>query len=629
MQGPIVWELWSVKTIAKIRAYQVRRPVLDEGARTCPDPWPSLGIVIVDPDTCIGSASQLEGEQNLHILCVGSELHAAPSAPQNPSSSSSPFPSPSDTLVRNLSCGEGAATEQRTTDGPHPEHLKLPDLRVEDLEKSGGASALDDSPILVGSPGDFDRLGLACTVANVDVRELEPSSVDVYERGGALPVVGAAPTLAEETAGVEPAGEAERAAAAKPEALAPWTQGEAGREVETPPREGEQELKAPPHKGRRKPEALPPEGERKRRTTSPRQSKRGELEPVLQPREVSRDALRQSGRKRDAPSRVDRKGVAGCMHEALPPEVERERGAMPREDKRVHERPPRKREREVDKPQPEALPQKGERNPEALSQERECERARRGAKCKPKVAAPARKGEREHAKALPPEDERKRGATPQGNPNEGDREPSRPSRASSHEDVLSTWKGPGPWDPGGRLLREHASESRRPVEAMDTAAGIVACNKKNLAVQKSSQSNGTGNKTTTHLGHTPISPSCRRGGHPNLRHEARTEGAASSWKMSMSRQRHCKASQRGRLVAVTLAASPIYDCHPSRYPSKLKQENQHFWLPTGLLHGPHGLVASAQRIQLIVGPQKPESHRIRIQYEASRLSSHTSRHSVH
>jgi hypothetical protein len=106
----------------------------------------------------------------------------------------------------------------------------------------------------------LDRLGLARMVA--DARELEPSSVDVHKRGGALPVADAAPALAEGAGGIEPAGEAERAAAARPEALASWTQGEAGREAEAPPGEGEQELKAPPLKGRGKPKALPPEGER-------------------------------------------------------------------------------------------------------------------------------------------------------------------------------------------------------------------------------------------------------------------------------------------------------------------------------------------------------------------------------
>jgi hypothetical protein len=59
------------------------------------------------------------------------------------------------------------------------------------------------------------------------------SGVDTHERGGILLVVGAAQALAKSTTGVEAAGEAERAAAAKSEALAPWIQGETGREVET------------------------------------------------------------------------------------------------------------------------------------------------------------------------------------------------------------------------------------------------------------------------------------------------------------------------------------------------------------------------------------------------------------
>jgi hypothetical protein len=54
---------------------------------------------------------------------------------------------------------------------------------------------------------------------------------------GALQVVGAAPALAEDTAGIEPAGEAERATTAKSEALAPWTQGETRHEVEMHERE--------------------------------------------------------------------------------------------------------------------------------------------------------------------------------------------------------------------------------------------------------------------------------------------------------------------------------------------------------------------------------------------------------
>ena len=69
------------------------------------------------------------------------------------------------------------------------------------------------------------------------MRNLRPSGVNAHERGGALPVVGTAPALVEGTAGFEPAGEAEKATAAKSEALVPWARDNAGRgrKVETPP----------------------------------------------------------------------------------------------------------------------------------------------------------------------------------------------------------------------------------------------------------------------------------------------------------------------------------------------------------------------------------------------------------
>jgi len=35
---------------AHVCAHQARRPSVDEGARTCPDRWPSLGIITIDPD---------------------------------------------------------------------------------------------------------------------------------------------------------------------------------------------------------------------------------------------------------------------------------------------------------------------------------------------------------------------------------------------------------------------------------------------------------------------------------------------------------------------------------------------------------------------------------------------------
>jgi hypothetical protein len=90
---------------------------------------------------------------------------------------------------------------------------------------------------------------------NADVRNLEPSSVNAHEQGGALPVVGAAPALAEDTAGIEPTGKAEKATAAKSEALVPWAQDKAKRGLEGMPQEGKLAYEWLP-------KALPPEGER-------------------------------------------------------------------------------------------------------------------------------------------------------------------------------------------------------------------------------------------------------------------------------------------------------------------------------------------------------------------------------
>ena len=89
-----------------------------------------------------------------------------------------------------------------------------------------------------GSPGDLDSLRLTCAVVDVDVEEVEPSGVDAHKRGGALLLVGATPALAEGTAGVEPAGEAEKAVAAKPEALVPRAQDKAGVKSRCPHEKG-------------------------------------------------------------------------------------------------------------------------------------------------------------------------------------------------------------------------------------------------------------------------------------------------------------------------------------------------------------------------------------------------------
>ena len=44
-QGSTVWEPGFVDPKAHVRAHQVRRPVLDEGAHMRPNPWPNLGVV--------------------------------------------------------------------------------------------------------------------------------------------------------------------------------------------------------------------------------------------------------------------------------------------------------------------------------------------------------------------------------------------------------------------------------------------------------------------------------------------------------------------------------------------------------------------------------------------------------
>jgi len=147
--------------------------------------------------------------------------------------------------------------------------------------------------------------------------------------------MGTVPALAESTASVELTGEAEEAIAVKTEALVPWAQDVATCEVEKLPQKAGSKVNKPPpkallQKGERNPEVLS-----RKRKLEHRQNG-GEREPVWLPQEVLCKALRQSGRKLDSPSRVDRKGVAGHIHEALPLEFEHERSAMP-QGKAKHE----------------------------------------------------------------------------------------------------------------------------------------------------------------------------------------------------------------------------------------------------------------------------------------------------
>ena len=147
-----------------------------------PDPWPSLGTVIINLDACLRSASQLKGEQNLFLPYVGSELHTAPSTPQILSSSSLlPIAPPLlDTLTPEiLLCREGAASKWHTTEAHCPEPWKPPDVQKGDLQEAGGVlPTLGNSPVF---PKDIDPFGLAGVVESVNAREVEPLSVNTHK----------------------------------------------------------------------------------------------------------------------------------------------------------------------------------------------------------------------------------------------------------------------------------------------------------------------------------------------------------------------------------------------------------------------------------------------------------------
>ena len=90
-------------------------------------------------------------------------------------------------------------------------------------------STLDNVPGFHEAP---DPLAPAGVAKNMDTGEIERADFEAHERGEALPPVCTVTAIAEGITGIEPAGEAERAAAAKSEALVPWAQGVARRKVE-------------------------------------------------------------------------------------------------------------------------------------------------------------------------------------------------------------------------------------------------------------------------------------------------------------------------------------------------------------------------------------------------------------
>jgi hypothetical protein len=130
------------------------------------------------------------------------------------------------------------------------------------------SSKLGNSPVF---PEDIDPFGHAGMAENTDAGEVETSSVDVYEQGGALPVAGTAPALAKRTTGIKPTGKAKRAITVKSEALAPWIQGMARHEVKRPPQEGSMHEPLA--------EALPPKHEYKCGTTPQGNPNNGDGKP--------------------------------------------------------------------------------------------------------------------------------------------------------------------------------------------------------------------------------------------------------------------------------------------------------------------------------------------------------------
>ena len=104
----------------------------------------------------------------------------------------------------------------------------------------------------------LDHLGLACAVTNADAREVQSSGVDTNKQRGLLPFMDTTPALAESTAGVELAGKAEKATAAKLEALEPEACGKTACRHEMPPQgKAGHEVKRPPQKGEHKVDPQP------------------------------------------------------------------------------------------------------------------------------------------------------------------------------------------------------------------------------------------------------------------------------------------------------------------------------------------------------------------------------------
>jgi len=78
MQSSITWEPGSIDLKAHVHAHQARRPVLNEGARMHPDPWPNLGVVnalhMLTPSHTLVSLGALDEEEvNLRTIPLHGE----------------------------------------------------------------------------------------------------------------------------------------------------------------------------------------------------------------------------------------------------------------------------------------------------------------------------------------------------------------------------------------------------------------------------------------------------------------------------------------------------------------------------------------------------------------------------
>ena len=267
-RGSTISEQAIVAPKAAVCATPARRPVVDEGERTRPDPWPSPGTVTADSDVYTRTSVLLEGEQKHVLPFEGSEQHAAPCTPQLFSSSSFlVVPPPPVAVARDVLHGKRRATDLEGRADPYPEVLKPPDCAAEDLDESGGASSVPgDLPVV---PGDLGTLGLADAIVNTRTEAREPARVVAQEPGGALSAVKAEPNPTEDTAGIEPVGAAERAAAAESEALEPWAEGKGRHGLDTAPQDDTAAARRGPDtapqghstKGKQVLEALPPQGD--------------------------------------------------------------------------------------------------------------------------------------------------------------------------------------------------------------------------------------------------------------------------------------------------------------------------------------------------------------------------------